>query len=134
MTDPTTPPVVETQPAQLTTLQRFVRSVARFVSRNLTSNRLVLYLTGAADVLAAALAVANDLDLTQVAGIAGPLVLLTAKALAFVKGHQQMESALYQRDLIAFNASAQADAAARAAQAAQSVGRAGSGPKLNLPR
>ena len=121
-------------PAPPTRLQRSVAKVVRFVKANLAPNRVLLYLTAVADIAVALLALSNDLDLEQVSVVITSVAAVNAKVLMWVKGHQQMLTALYQRDLIAFQASAQADERDRALQAQQAVGRPGSGPKVQLPR
>jgi hypothetical protein len=98
------------------------------------ANRLVLGITAAVDLLAAAVSVLGDISSQQTVSVFVVLTLINAKSALFIKGWQQMEKALYQRDLIAYSNSAEADAAERAAQAARSVGRPGTGPKVTLPR
>lgn len=132
MTDPTTPDVELPEPP--TKLQRSVACIVRFVKLNLSPNRVVLYLTAITDIVGVLLTVANDLALPQVVAVLGGIAAITAKALTFVKGQQQLDSALYQRDLIAYQANAQADLQDRQAQLAAEVGRPGTGRKVTLPR
>ena len=132
MTDPTTPDVELPEPP--TKLQRSVACIVRFVKLNLSPNRVVLYLTAIADIVGVLLTVANDLALPQVVAVLGGIAAITAKALTFVKGQQDLDSALYQRDLIAYQANAQADLQDRQAQLAAEVGRPGTGRKVTLPR
>lgn len=92
-------------------------------------NRVVLYLTTAANIATALIAVAADLDLQQVVVVLGTVVSVDAKVLTWVKGWQgNVEQPSIHARLIAQQRAAEADLV-KQATAQQPPAR-----KLGLPR
>ena len=68
--------------------------------RGITPNRVALYLTALADVLAVVLVLVADLGLVEVGTVVAALAAANAKALSFVKGWQQYEQAVYENRIL----------------------------------
>lgn len=117
-----------------TRLQRTVGRVIAFARANLAPNRISIYLTVVADVGALLLVLFSDLGLPQVAAVGATVLAINAKLLKFLSGWQQYESALLQRDLIAYRNAADADATERAIQAQNAVSKPNrSQPAIAVP-
>jgi len=100
---------------------------------NLSANRIAIYVTALAGLVTALLPVVTDLGLTEVAGILGGLLAVTAVVSKFLDGWQQYEGAIYQQQLIQAQHIARQEQQQAAVEAAQQV----SGPRgksINLPR
>lgn len=91
-------------------------------------NRVAIYLTVTADVLALLLLVfAEDIQAPAVAGVLTTVAAINAKCIVFLKGWQNLEKADYQAQLLNKQAELQAEAAA-------AVSRPGGRSPINLPR
>ena len=96
-------------------------------------NRVALYLTGLADVLAVALVLATDLQATSVVAVLTGVAAVNAKVLTWLKGWQRMESAEYQRRLTEQQRSVVAEQQAREAELVAKSGQV-PGRRVSLPR
>lgn len=96
--------------------------MTRLIARIPDANRVAIYLTVIADVIAAVLVITSDLGADGVTAVLVSVAAVNAKVLMFLKGWQSMESADYQAQLMNRQHAAQMEARAAAAE----VGRPGS--------